>query len=333
MSILLELKGKLKEFYEKNYTVLRPIIRFILAFVCFFLINKYIGQKEQAAVSFVPIVLALICSMLPDTFIVYFSAVLAAGQVFAISSLLGIALAIFFLVIFLMIGRYDASQLFIILAIPLCSIFHLSYVVPIVSALFVGPVVLPAIILGVVMQYVYISISAAMAAPELAVASYDSLEMFQYVINQLLKSQEMLLSMAAFVFAYAVTYFIRKRKVYYASQLAILLGSFVMIGTVLIGNIVIKANIDIVLFSIGMLISVGIAYMIQFFRMTLDYMGTRSLQFEDDEYYYYVKAVPKLKVAMKDKTVTRINPKDEAEEVDNLQEEFDKVFNEENSKN
>ena len=84
--------------------------------------------------------------------------------------------------------------------------------------------------------------------------------------------------------------------------------------------------------GLWMLISVVVAYIIQFFRMTLDYTGVINLQFEDDEYYYYVKAVPKLKVTIKDKTITRINPKEDENEVDNLQEEFDKVFKEENER-
>ncbi len=331
MSVLLELKGKLKEFYEKHFDILRPLLRFVLAFVCFFLVNAQLGSEDGLVLIVIPLVCAFACSFLPDAFIVYISGLLASAQIFMVSSILGIGVLILFLVIFLLIGRYASEQLFIVLAIPLCTIFHVSYVVPIVAALFVGPIVLPAIVLGVIVRYLFIAIAAAMTAPNLASGTAGNLEIFQYVVDSVLKSQEMLLCIVAFVVSYAVTYFVRKRKANYASQIAILLGSFVMIVTVLFGNIMIEENVDVVLFSVGMVFSMAVAYVIQFFRMTLDYTGTRNLQFEDDEYYYYVKAVPKLKVASKDKTVTRINPKEES--VDVLQEEFDKVFNEENTKN
>ena len=39
----------------------------------------------------------------------------------------------------------------------------------------------------------------------------------------------------------------------------------------------------------------------------MDYSRTEKVQFEDDEYYYYVKAVPKMTVAAPAKTVKRIN--------------------------
>ena len=45
------------------------------------------------------------------------------------------------------------------------------------------------------------------------------------------------------------------------------------------------------------------------FILAVDYSGTEYVQFEDDDYYYYVKAVPKLKVAKRDVKVKHINVK------------------------
>ena len=39
----------------------------------------------------------------------------------------------------------------------------------------------------------------------------------------------------------------------------------------------------------------------------MDYSRIENVQFEDDEYYYYVKAIPKMTVAAPTKTVKRIN--------------------------
>ena len=46
---------------------------------------------------------------------------------------------------------------------------------------------------------------------------------------------------------------------------------------------------------------------IEFFRFCLDYSRAEKVQFEDDEYYYYVKAVPKMTVAAPTNTVKKIN--------------------------
>jgi len=46
---------------------------------------------------------------------------------------------------------------------------------------------------------------------------------------------------------------------------------------------------------------------LQFFVFNVDYSRTELVQFEDDEYYYYVKAVPKITLATPEKSVKRIN--------------------------
>ena len=48
----------------------------------------------------------------------------------------------------------------------------------------------------------------------------------------------------------------------------------------------------------------------------MDYARSESLQFEDDEYYYYVKAIPKVSVSTPEKTVKRINERQETEIID-----------------
>lgn len=54
---------------------------------------------------------------------------------------------------------------------------------------------------------------------------------------------------------------------------------------------------------VGNVISVLIGLVLQFFFFNLDYTRTERVQFEDDEYYYYVKAVPKLYVTTSEKQI------------------------------
>ena len=53
-------------------------------------------------------------------------------------------------------------------------------------------------------------------------------------------------------------------------------------------------------------VSLEIALIYQFFVFAVDYTRTEYLQYEDDDYYYYVKAVPKLTVSAPDVKVQRI---------------------------
>jgi hypothetical protein len=44
---------------------------------------------------------------------------------------------------------------------------------------------------------------------------------------------------------------------------------------------------------LGTVVSGGIALIVDFFCFNADYSNIESLQYEDDSYFYYVKAVPK----------------------------------------
>ena len=48
--------------------------------------------------------------------------------------------------------------------------------------------------------------------------------------------------------------------------------------------------------------------------MILDYTAVEHVQFEDDDYYYYVKAVPKIDVAMPTMNVTTFSDEEETYE-------------------
>ena len=43
-----------------------------------------------------------------------------------------------------------------------------------------------------------------------------------------------------------------------------------------------------------------------FFARGFDYTRTEHVQFEDDEYYYYVTAVPKMHISEQEKEIKRI---------------------------
>ena len=46
---------------------------------------------------------------------------------------------------------------------------------------------------------------------------------------------------------------------------------------------------------------------LQFFIFSVDYTRTEHVQFEDDDYIYYVKAVPKMSVTTQEINVKKIN--------------------------
>ena len=155
------------------------------------------------------------------------------------------------------------------------------------------------------------------------------LNSLQYLMDSVLHDPMVYVTIAAFCLSFMCIYLIRRGQFKYGFQIGILVGTIILMAVQLLSNIVLELPLNVGTMALQAGVSMILAYIIQFFRMTLDYHGTRKLQFEDDEYYYYVTAVPKLRVAAVDKTVTRIVP-GEGETFD-LKEELEKALLEEES--
>ena len=138
---------------------------------------------------------------------------------------------------------------------------------------------------------------------------------FRYIIDGFISNKGMILTIVAFTATIIIVYLIRRLSVDYAWTIAIIAGAIANVLVLLVGDLIFDTKISILATILGTFISVGISFVIQFFLFNMDYTRTEMVQFEDDEYYYYVKAVPKIIVSTPEKRVKKINPQRTREEI------------------
>lgn len=117
----------------------------------------------------------------------------------------------------------------------------------------------------------------------------------------------MLVMIAAFAITVIVVYLIRRMSVDHSWTIAMVAGVMIEVMILLVGDLMYDTNLSIVSALLGAVVTLIACKIIEFFRFCLDYSRTEKVQFEDDEYYYYVKAVPKMTVAAPTNTVKKIN--------------------------
>ena len=139
--------------------------------------------------------------------------------------------------------------------------------------------------------------------------------------QQLFNNKEMWTAIIAFVICLLVVYSVRKLSVDNAWKIAIVSGALVYVIVVVIGRVTMHVDVPYVAVIIGTIVSILLALVLEFFAFAVDYSRTENLQFEDDEYFYYVKAVPKVTVTAPEKTVKRINERQETSRMDELKQE------------
>ena len=78
----------------------------------------------------------------------------------------------------------------------------------------------------------------------------------------------------------------------------------------------------------GTIAAIVVGIVLEFFVFSVDYSRSEHLQFEDDEYYYYVKAIPKMTVSTQEKTIKKINERQvvDEEEAEETVDEIDEVL-------
>lgn len=329
MMALLVFKTRCKEIYEKHYKVLRAMLKIFASAGLFSIILYQLPFHEGLTYYAVPlvIVLSLFCGFIPDIAVMCLAAFLVLAETASVSVVAAFVIFSVVIIYFLLFGRYTKQQSYIVLLIPALWPLNIPYAVPVIGALFLTPAMIPACIVGVLLRYVLAAVKEYHMISQNAADTGNTVESLQYMADYVMKSREMLIFMITFSVAFLLVYAVRKGRFNHASNLGIFVGVVACMAGVISGDIFWTVPADIKKLLIGLAFTALIAYVVQFFRMSLDYTGARKLQFEDDEYFYYVKAVPKLKGTPVDKTVTRIE-EDMDGAVFDLKDEIEKVLEE-----
>lgn len=306
MTSLLVMKEYIKKFFSKNEAYIVPLLKFLLAFITLMLINGRFGYMARIDNIAVVLIFALMCSFLPMGFQLLFAALFVLLHFYALSLEIAIVALAVFLVIFLLYVRFSPKDTLVILLLPLCFLIGIPYVVPIVMGLIGSPAAIISVACGVIVYFLmaYVGDNATTFAN---MEAEEATTKFRMVIDGLLDNKEMIVTIAAFAITVLVVYMIRRMSIDHSWTIAIISGAMVNVVISLVGDLMFDTNLPIIGLIIGSVVSVLLAKGIQFFVLNLDYSRTEKVQFEDDEYYYYVKAVPKITVAPPTKTVKKIN--------------------------
>lgn len=306
MTNLLEIKDRLIRFYSKYETYLFPVAKFIVAIVLFTVINMNIGFMEKISRFPIALILALVCAILPVNATIWLAAFVVLADMYALSMEVAVTTLVLFAALFFLYFRFAPKDGFAAVLTPVCFKLNIPYVMPIGCSLLRDAYSVVAIICGTVIYYFLDGIHQNSGTLKNVVADGETAattSKFDISVGQLLSNKEMYLVIAIFTITAIVVYLVRRLEVEHAWTLAIISGVLIEVVGLFVGYLVLNVSGKTLGLLIGNILSLLISFVIQFLFMNLDYARTERVQFEDDDYYYYVKAVPKKMVAVKEVTV------------------------------
>lgn len=303
---LLVLKERLKGFYARFDIYVNPLIKFIFSCMAFFLMNGNIGFSSKLTEPFVPLVLALLCSFLPYGAISFLASGFMLIHLSGISIEITLVMAIFIAVVGLLYYGFQPGDSYLLVLTPIFFLLKIPYAIPLIVGLSGSVISVIPVSCGVFIYYtlLYVKQNAGVLTNDMSV---DEVQKFMQIMNSLLGNKQMLLMVGAFALALVVVVIVKNLSVDYSWMIAIIAGTITQLGVIFIGDIALDVSVSVIGLLLGMLASILISVIYTFFVFAVDYSRTEYVQFEDDDYYYYVKAVPKLTVSTPDVKVQKIN--------------------------
>lgn len=315
MTSILELKEKLVRFYGKHEVYLVPLMKFVLALVMFLMINLNIGYMKSISSVPVALIMAAICSILPINAAMLLATGFILLDMYALSLEVCLIALILFVLIYLIYFRFAPKSGYDVVLTMICCKLHIPYVMPLGMGLLRDVYSIFALACGTILYFFLNGVKQnAKTLSGAAEADGETTSTFAAVLNQLMGNKEMYLVLGVLAVTLIIVYIIRRMSIENAWCVAIISGVLFETIGLIAGYMLIGISGRMVMVLAGSLVSAGIAFVIQLLFFNLDYSRTEKLQFEDDEYYYYVKAVPKAIISGSDKQVKRFAGKAEGEE-------------------
>ena len=291
LTTVFEIRKKIIEAYGQYEYVIVPAYKFAVSFLLILEINSHIGFNLGLTNKLLGVIIALICSLVPINFVAGIMMILVLAHLYTLSLETMIVAGVIFLLMFLLYFRFSPKDTGIILLLPLAFTCRVEYSIPVIAGLLSAPGSAVGVGFGVI------------------ITKYLD---FRNIIDALLQNKSMWIMAAAFAAAAIVVYFIRRLETAHSWTIAIIAGSVIELFVLLFGDMQYDTNIDLTKVFLGVFLSILVELVVEFFCFMVDYTRIESVQFEDDDYYYYVKAVPKVTVSDSLRTVKTFSTSEES---------------------
>ena len=307
MSGLYNLKENLKKFYSEQSIWVDRILRFLLAYAVLTAVGKAFPGKPELSSVPVTAVMALVCAFLPLGFTGLVSAVLVLIQIFALSPVMAAVMGGVFLLMFIFYLRFAPGKILVILLTPLAFMVQIPCLIPVIFGLLEGPVVLVPMTLGAMIYNMLGYISQAAPLFKGNPAADEKIRQVTLFFTKTFDNKAFWIVVAAIALSYLAVYIVRQLQIMRDGEIAVITGALVYLIVMAAGDIRVNMQVSYGHLSVTVVVAIATGLLLRFIIFSQDYSRMEKVQFEDDEYYYYVKAIPKIQMAPTKKTVKTIN--------------------------
>lgn len=299
-------RERVKNFFQKHYKTVIPILKLFGGLAVFFTLENLYGySRTWSSVWFIAIMIGLFI-IVPIRYDYLISSIFILFNLTNVSlDVAGLYFA-FLLIIYFLILRLIPQYSWIMIAVPVLFYLKIPCLIPILIGMFCG--ISSVIIMAVgIITYFYASYVNEVVILLNSAAQKETVVAFRKIMQLMSRDSELILTLFIFCLVFLITYVLHKQETEYAWYLSVVFGGITYLILKLMQTLLLESDISITSVLIHTLLAVIVAMIIQFFYCVIDYSRSEKIQFEDDEYYYYVKIVPKISIPEGNKNVKKIS--------------------------
>ena len=304
MKIDLATKSRINNFISTHENAFRRIVGGAWTFFGVSVLSESFGFSSFLSSPVIILILTAAGVFIPASGIALMLVLYSVLQILNLSQSAGIILVLMYLFFYAFCYAYKAKHLNMLPGITVLYRTATPYVAPLLAGLFGDYHEVTSVISGSAIAYYMKSIHDAVPTLSESQSATSGLD----ILSDMIGNSGFYFFMAAMIIIFLVVTAVRNIRSSYSWVFAVMLGvlseALIMSG----GEIFFGQGPGAAALFFGNVVTAAVGFLAAFFFQNLDYTRVERVQFEDDEYYYYVTAVPKIHIPEEDKEIKRITP-------------------------
>lgn len=303
MNTFIRIRDDIRRFVLSREMLFLKIWSALVAFVGLMCISSNFGHNKNLSQLWVSIIISIICAFFPIQGVSLVLTIVLLIDLMSLSPQVAIVALGMIVIGYLICAYFRSRNTYNIVTVPICYSFNAPYVMSLGAGLMSSINELTSVLWGSVIAFYLRVIKDNTTA---IVDETSDVSVFSLIQEQMIANRLFWFFIVAMAAMYVVVYMLRQSSISRSWLIANVAGVTVEFIIMLAGYLLANLKGEIPGLIWGNIIVIVVGLILNYFVLDLDYSRIEKVQFEDDDYYYYVTAVPKIRIAEEDKEVKKI---------------------------
>ena len=298
------------EFYRKHADILIPLLKALFSYASLVVLYELFPYGSGLNNIFLLLIISIVQAFLPVNILFFTGFATILASVWNISIDVFVLFVIVMLIYLVAFVRSDKTAVLIFMLTPILFFFKLEYFLPVILGMMIGYSAILPCLGGIILYFLSnytLETSIVLTTSETTEIGVGLQRIFNLIYHDMTAPVLLIAFGLTILLSAGLAHMLYER----AWTLSLVAGNIVLALAVLLGNLFFSFDLNMFRLFLEIILAIGLGNLIMLFKGIGDVSRIEKVSFEDDEYIYYVKAVPKMKITQKDVNKKIINQADE----------------------